>query len=410
MANIRIQDIPQRIQYVATAPTQSVFPIPFPFLVNADILAYQDEVELAQGGGAGQYGLTGAGTATGGTLTLVTAVVAGTIITIIGSTPIDRTSIYSPTISNLTGDDLNSDFNRIIIMLQEVWTIQNYMQLVYKPYLELSQDITVTKDRWLPILPPLHGWMMNAENDAIVAAPFGGGGGGGGTSLIITVTQPAHGFVADQVVYHNGVQYALALGANAVEAEVIGMVASVTDANTFLLVVGGLVTLTNLVAVPGGVYFISDVTPGLLTTTQPTATGHISKPLLIATAQDEGMFFNFRGKVINAPTFPWNPVAVNTNMSGSQNYFTTGGAALNLVLPIVIAAGEEIKVKGFGSASWRVVQNAGQSIYFGNQVTTVGVGGFIESQNANDDITLLCVVADTTFTVLGCPVGNLTVI
>jgi len=182
MANIRINDVPQRIQYVATAPTQSVFAVPFPFLANTDIVVWQDTVELTQGAGAGQYGLTGAGTASGGTMTLVTAVAAGTIITITGEMPIDRTSIYSPTISNLTGDDLNNDFNRLTIMVQELYTVQNYMQLEYKPFLEVSQDIDVTVDRWLPILPATHVWRKNdgdtaIETAALPAFPVGSVGG-----------------------------------------------------------------------------------------------------------------------------------------------------------------------------------------------------------------------------------------
>ncbi len=174
MANIKINDVPQRIQYVATSG-QASFPIPYPFLVNTDIVVWQNTIKLSMGGAPGQYGLTGAGTPSGGTLLLVTGATTGDVITITGETPIDRTSIYNAIISNLTGDDLNSDLNRIIIMLQELWTVQNYMMLQYTPYLELSQDINDTVDRWLPILPPGGIWRKNDDNtgiDAAVMPPF----------------------------------------------------------------------------------------------------------------------------------------------------------------------------------------------------------------------------------------------
>src|SRR5690606_1703732 len=147
-----------------------VFAITFPFLANTDIVVYQNSTKLTQGAGAGQYGVTGAGTASGGTMTLVTGATTGDIITIYGDTPVDRTSIYSPTVSNLTGDDLNSDFNRDIIMIKQQQTTQDNLQLQYKPYAEVSQDLTVTKDRWLPILPAGGIWRKNDGNTAIESA------------------------------------------------------------------------------------------------------------------------------------------------------------------------------------------------------------------------------------------------
>lgn len=181
MPNIRIADTPQRIQYIATA-SQTVFAVPFPFLVNTDIVVYQNSTKLAQGGAPGQYGLSGAGTASGGTMTLVTGATVNDIITIYGDTPVDRTSIYSPTVSNLTGDDLNNDFNRDILMIKQQQTTQDFLQLQYAPYASVSQDATVTVDRWLPILPAGGIWRKNDANTAIEAAvvpafPVGAFGG-----------------------------------------------------------------------------------------------------------------------------------------------------------------------------------------------------------------------------------------
>jgi hypothetical protein len=147
-----------------------VFAITFPFLANTDIVVYQNSTKLVLGGGAGQYGLSGAGTASGGTMTLVTGATVNDIITIYGDTPVDRTSIYSPTVSNLTGDDLNSDFNRDIIMIKQQQTTQDYLQLKYAPYAQVSQDDTVTLDRWLPILTAGGIWRKNAGNTAIEVA------------------------------------------------------------------------------------------------------------------------------------------------------------------------------------------------------------------------------------------------
>jgi len=166
MSNIKINDVFQRIQYAATL-NQTQFAIPFPFFANAYVYVWQDGVQIIQGGGAGQYGITGAGSPSGGQITLVTPATAGSIITIEGIMPIDRTSIYSATISNLTGSDLNGDFNREVVMMKQIETTQALLQLQYAPWAVISQDITVTKDRYIPLLPALGAWRMNAGATAI---------------------------------------------------------------------------------------------------------------------------------------------------------------------------------------------------------------------------------------------------
>lgn len=166
MSNIKINDVFQRIQYAATNG-QTQFTIPFPFFDNAYVTVWQDGVVINQGAGIGQYGITGAGSPSGGLVTLVTPATLNSIITIEGIMPIDRTSIYSATISNLTGSDLNGDFNREVVMMKQIQTTQALLQLQYAPWEEVSQDEAVTTDRYIPLLPPLGAWRMNAGGTAI---------------------------------------------------------------------------------------------------------------------------------------------------------------------------------------------------------------------------------------------------
>ncbi len=166
MSNIKIQDVFQRIQYSATNG-QTQFSIPFPFFSNSYVTVWQDGVVITQGGGAGEYGISGAGSPSGGLITLVTPATLDSIITIEGIMPIDRTSIYSATISNLTGSDLNGDFNREVVMMKQIETTQALLQLQYAPWAIISQDPTVTKDRYIPLLPALGAWRMNAGATAI---------------------------------------------------------------------------------------------------------------------------------------------------------------------------------------------------------------------------------------------------
>jgi hypothetical protein len=130
------------------------------------------------------------------------------------------------------------------------------------------------------------------------------------TAIINTVTQTAHGFTVGQIVMYNGTAWVLAQADNAADAEVIGGVSSVIDANDFdVLTSGYFPGLSGLS--PGDVYFLSDTSAGALTTTEPSTAGHISKPLLIATSNTGGYFFNWRGKVV--PTSNINNLTYVTN-------------------------------------------------------------------------------------------------
>lgn len=166
MSNIKINDVPQRIQYSATGG-QTQFTIPFPFFQNSYVYVWLNGIQIFQGGAPGEYVVTGAGSPSGGLVTFNTAATLNDIVTIEGIMPIDRTSIYSATISNLTGSDLNGDFNREVVMLQQLNTTQSFMQLQYAPWTEISQDLTVTTDRYIPLLPALAAWRMNAGGTAI---------------------------------------------------------------------------------------------------------------------------------------------------------------------------------------------------------------------------------------------------
>jgi len=100
---------------------------------------------------------------------------------------------------------------------------------------------------------------------------------------IISITQPAHGFVAGEVLTlnSNGI-YVRALATTSATAEVIGVVTSVQNANLFELGVSG--TVINLAsAVPGSVQFLSATTAGALSLTD-VSEGNISKPVAIGLA------------------------------------------------------------------------------------------------------------------------------
>ena len=115
------------------------------------------------------------------------------------------------------------------------------------------------------------------------------------------------------MVRFDGANYVKAQADSETNAEVIGIVKNVIDPDTFeLAYIGDLTGLSGLT--PGEVYYLSDVTAGLLTTTEPTANGTVSKPLLIANSSTTGVMFNFRGFVNGGITGTTQQLAVVTDM------------------------------------------------------------------------------------------------
>lgn len=95
-------------------------------------------------------------------------------------------------------------------------------------------------------------------------------------------------------------------------------------------------------------------------------------------------------------------------MSVDSGYISNNAGLVTLTLPSTAAVGSTIQVQGLGAGGWQIAQNASQLIHIGSQVTTTGVSGFLASTNQYDSITILCVVANTTWTVLGGAQGNIT--
>ena len=165
MANFKVNSVPSWVQYTATNG-QTQFSIPFPFIDNADLSIWQNGILLTI---TTDYTLSGEQTTSGGLLTLNTGASLNDQIVIQDLMVIDRTNIYQPTISALTGSALNEDFNRDVIMIRDTTTTVNYLMLQYAPYADISQDITDTTDRIIPILGPLQTWQKDPTNSFIQA-------------------------------------------------------------------------------------------------------------------------------------------------------------------------------------------------------------------------------------------------
>jgi hypothetical protein len=105
----------------------------------------------------------------------------------------------------------------------------------------------------------------------------------------------------------------------------------------------------------------------------------------------------------------WNEVTGTTQSLAADNGYIMNNASLVTgTLPATCALGKTIALCGKGTGLYKIAQNSGQTIHFGNQDTTTGTGGYLQATHRRDAIALLCTVADTEFTILN-SVGNFTV-
>jgi hypothetical protein len=94
-------------------------------------------------------------------------------------------------------------------------------------------------------------------------------------------------------------------------------------------------------------------------------------------------------------------LAINTG------YILTHTSLQTCTLPVTAAVGSIIGIVGQGTGLWKIAQNASQYINFAGSVTTTGTGGYLSSNNANDCVELICVVANNGWTVRS-SVNNIT--
>lgn len=165
-------------------------------------------------------------------------------------------------------------------------------------------------------------------------------------SLQKTYTQNSHGFSVGQVLRWNsgGGVWSLAQSNLASTSEALGIINSITP-NTFNLVFSGEATFPGMTFTPGNVYFLSDTSAGAITTTEPTATGSISKPIFFAETINTGFVYNMRGQYISQVSFV--DTISNQNISGSKTFIN----------PVVFSSGISKSSHIVNTTPYNVVDN-----------------------------------------------------
>lgn len=294
----------ERDQLIASFTGQTVFTYSFPIFDETYLSVFkchdgetpnQFTQQLTLGV---DYSVQGVGEEAGGTITLTVGAIINDVITLVGTEPIERESVFQDL--NPFTVALNQQLNEQTVMAQQTYTYWNHITPRYNMDQLVSNAVRPLK-RILPMLPDGHVWVGRGEigdnPDDIVTAPFASFNQ---TPIIREITQTGHGLNAADWVRINGAGlYVKALATDPVSAEIAGLVIDVIDANHFVLQVVGYVetgVFTGLTS--GGVYFLSDVALGTMTLNIPVINGEVNLPLFIAETATTGWVRQSRGVII----------------------------------------------------------------------------------------------------------------
>lgn len=208
------------------------------------------------------------------------------------------------------------------------------------------------------------------------------------------VAQVGHGFSVGDWVYLNGTTYTAAQANAANTAEVVGVVSAVADADNFTLQMAGRVTgLSGLTA--GDVYFLSESSAGDITSTEPTGSSNISKPVLVADTTTSGYIVNYRGVEADisnpAPAILQVVQSVyTTNPSTTSTSYVTSGLSASIT-PSSIASNVRVQVTSAAGNTGTGPQSVEITIYRGaTPLTLSSTTGFaVARTEANDDLVSL---------------------
>lgn len=101
----------------------------------------------------------------------------------------------------------------------------------------------------------------------------------------------------------------------------------------------------------------------------------------------------------------WNDVTTNTLMVANNGYVVTSGGG-TMTIPATCAVGSLFWIAGSSAGGWILQANTGQVIHFGSATTSSA--GSLGAVNRWDSVLIVCVTANTTFSVLS-SIGNLVV-
>ena len=211
---------------------------------------------------------------------------------------------------------------------------------------------------------------------------------GGGSALTAIITQASHGFVATDIgcaLYINGSGvYTKARSDAANTAEVVGLLYSIVDANTFNIAMAGEVTVDSTQSggamTVGANYFLSSSTAGQLTSTEPTTVGYVSQPIGVAKSATVLVVNIMRGVVVGGANVRTSVGLANNATTTVQSFAAyeaaelTGWVSIAATTPLKFYLQAQVAKNGAGTDYNVAWQATGDTYPVGFNVTITAAG------------------------------------
>ena len=358
-----INDVEPRTQFIATS-LQTEFNAPWTADAASSVLVYARATGVAADDATqlvadSNYTVTFIGASETVRVTFAVGRTLDDVITLVRDTDSSRTNLYTNT--NFTPSMLNQDFGTETLVQQ-----QNQMLRSFAPHYDFSCTYTDNSDTdidlVLPILSANEVWAMNSTGTAIVGYDLSATGG-----LVNTVTGTAN------------------------EIDVDG-----SDATNPIVSLSSTIDAPGTFTIQGTVALDSVIDDDTMATASATN---------VATSESVKAYVDSVASPIS-----WSEVTGTSQaMAVSSGYILNNASLVTATLPSTAAIGERIILQGKGAGLYKIAQNAGQTIHFGNQDTTTGTGGSLTATNQYDSIEVVCITANTDFAVLA-SIGSFTVV
>jgi len=164
-------------------------------------------------------------------------------------------------------------------------------------------------------------WKDGLENGDLVPKTTGGGSATSGENVTKEISQSSHGFAINAFIGWSGGTYNKAIADGNYDGEFVGLVTASADTNTFSVTQSGYISGLTASFAANTTYWLSESTAGLLTSTEPTGDGEISKSAFIANSTSSGWVLPYAGVVVSTGA---------TSISTANNGLTDNGGIVQL--------------------------------------------------------------------------------
>ena len=139
--------------------------------------------------------------------------------------------------------------------------------------------------------------------------------------------------------------------------------------------------------------------------------GSASGNTITFTGIPAGLFFTASGSTVSLSVeAPIVVTGASQALVSRVVYIANSGSLITFTLPATASIGDRFEIVGKGAGLYSIAQNSGQNINFLSSTTTTGVGGSLTATQQYQRIVIMCITANTQFSVIDASGSTWTVV